>query len=306
MTWIAKGVTTPGVCLVRPEPDASVGLDRHQPRVLAAGPLADVPLGDVGGALEPQRERRHRELGVGTDERHERLDVVRLERLDVPAEQRLLLGIDPGGVDGLGIDLGHGGSGPLERAVDRGDRGVQQFGDLDRLPTQHLPQDQHGALAGRQVLERGDEGQADRLAGLGELGGVRDRRKHPGIGDGLNPGVLGQHGAERRSRAGRSFELHRPGPPLSAPEHVEAHVGGDPVQPRPDRGPSLERVVGPPGPNHRLLHRVLGVEAGAEHAVAVAGELTSMELELGIEVQDICRGAPRRCADAAGFGTADA
>ena len=35
--------------------------------------------------------------------------------------------------------------------------GVEQVGDLSRLPAQHLAQDQHGPLPGGQVLQRGDE-----------------------------------------------------------------------------------------------------------------------------------------------------
>ena len=37
----------------------------------------------------------------------------------------------------------------------------------------------------------------------------------------------------RRVRRPRRPQLHRPGPALAAPEHVQAHVGGDAVQPRP-------------------------------------------------------------------------
>ena len=67
---------------------------------------------------------------------------------------------------------GHGGSGSLEGAVDRGDTGVEQLGDLVGVPAEHLPQDQHRPLARRQVLEGGDEGKTDGLPGGGELGRV--------------------------------------------------------------------------------------------------------------------------------------
>ena len=77
-----------------------------------------------------------------------------------------MLGVD-GGVELLALAGGQGGPGPLEGAVDRGDAGVEQLGDLGRLPAQHLAQDEHRPLPGRQVLEGGDEGQPDRLAGGG-------------------------------------------------------------------------------------------------------------------------------------------
>ena len=50
---------------------------------------------------------------------------------------------------------------------------------------------------------------------------------------------------------------------------------------REDR-PSNE-VVGPPGPDHGLLDRVLGFEAGAQHPVAVAGELPAVALQRTFE-----------------------
>jgi hypothetical protein len=55
-------------------------------------------------------------------------------------------------------------SGSLERAVDRRNRRIEQLGDLGRPPAQDLSQDQHGSLSGREVLQGGDEGKADRLA----------------------------------------------------------------------------------------------------------------------------------------------
>ena len=54
----------------------------------------------------------------------------------------------PGGA-GVDVDGLERGPGPLQRAVHRRHRGVEQLGHLARLPAQHLAQDQHGALAGR-------------------------------------------------------------------------------------------------------------------------------------------------------------
>ena len=115
-------------------------------------------------------------------------------------------------------------------------------------------QDQRGALPGRQVLQRSDEREAQGLARdravLGQVG-VRDRLEpHDFRGD---VQVLDHR------RAGRA-EVHRPGAPLAAAQHVQAHVRRDPVEPRPQRRAPLEPVVGAPGAHHRLLHRVLGLE----------------------------------------------
>jgi hypothetical protein len=46
----------------------------------------------------------------------------------------------------------------LQRAIDRRHRGLQQRGDLGGAPAQHLPQDQHGALAGGELLQGHHEG----------------------------------------------------------------------------------------------------------------------------------------------------
>ena len=71
-----------------------------------------------------------------------------------------------------GLARGHGGACPLQRAVGGGDRGVQEFRDLVRFPSQHVTQDQHGPLPGRQVLECGHERQSYGLPRDGHLGWV--------------------------------------------------------------------------------------------------------------------------------------
>ena len=54
--------------------------------------------------------------------------------------------------------------------------------DLERAETQHLAQDQHRPLVGREVLERGDEGELDTLellvaaSGAARPGAEPDRR----------------------------------------------------------------------------------------------------------------------------------
>jgi hypothetical protein len=47
---------------------------------------------------------------------------------------------------------------PLDRAVDRGRARVKDVGDLPRREAESIAKDQCSALAGRKVVERGDEG----------------------------------------------------------------------------------------------------------------------------------------------------
>ena len=83
--------------------------------------------------------------------------------------------------------------------------------------------------------------------------------------------------------AGRT-EIHRPRPALTTVEHVEADVGRNPVEPGTKRCAPLEAVVAAPGADVGLLHGVLGLERGAEHAVAVARQLAAVLLEAGREL----------------------
>ena len=160
--------------------------------------------------------------------------------------------------------------GALERAVDRGHARLQELGGLGRLPAQHLAEDQRRALAGRQVLKRRDEGEPD---------ASRAPRPRP-------PGRLGRRAPSGSARSSvtsgsvcrfasigslRRAEVHRPRAPLAAFEHVQADVGGDPVEPGAQRRPALEAVEAAPGADQRLLHRVLGLERGPEHPIAVPG-----------------------------------
>ena len=166
-----------------------------------------------------------------------------------------------------------------ERAVHRGVARLEQLGHLGGVPPHDVAQQQHRALTRREVLQRGDEREADGLARLGQLGGVAIDRQHARVGDGQHPLRLGEHRRGRRVGGRRAAEVHRAGAPVAAVEHVEAHVGGDAVEPRPQLRPALEAVVGAPGAHHGLLHGVLGLERRAEHPVAVCGELPAVPLQ---------------------------
>ena len=152
----------------------------------------------------------------------------------------------------------------LERAVDRGDARVEELRDLGRLPAQHLAEDEHGALARRQMLERGDEGEPDRLARHGDVGRVsvsgNDERRPASGSIQVTSGSVSP-GARRGCPAGpRSIGRARRSRPL---EHVEADVRRDAVEPRAQRRAALEAVDAPPRAQEGLLDGVLRLERRA-------------------------------------------
>ena len=213
-------------------------------------------------------------------QRYQSLDVVALEGVHVPVEER---GV--GAVQGLGASLGgqvpECAPRPLQGAVDGGHARAEELGCLGRLPAEHVAQDQRRALAGRKVLERGDEGQADGLAVLGDLGRVRALGGDPVVGNRGQPRGFGQQWSEEGFiRRGRRAHLHGPRPALDVAVHVDAHVGGNAVEPGPDAGSALEPADAAPRPQEGVLHGVLGLEARTEHAVAVAGQLPAVLLQL--------------------------
>ena len=171
-------------------------------------------------------------------------------------------------VDGLlgEAAVGHLGVGALQRGVDRGDGGLERLGDLGGRPAQHVAQDEHRALAGRQVLEGGDEGEPDRVA-LGDHDGGVGHRLEPGDLVVLLERVAG-HLVGRAEPGGQ-----RPSGP--ALEVGEADVGGDPVEPGADRGAALEAGARPSrragtsparGPRPRAPTRSSGSSAPAARA----------------------------------------
>src|SRR5262249_56700333 len=56
---------------------------------------------------------------------------------------------------------------------------------------------------------------------------------------------------------------------LSAREHVEAHVRGDPVEPPAKRTASVETFEATPGAEVGFLHCVVSLMKRGEHAIAV-------------------------------------
>jgi hypothetical protein len=163
------------------------------------------------------------------------------------------------------------GAGPLQRAVDRGDAGAEQVGDLLGGPGEHVTQDQHGPLGAGQQLQGGDEGQGDALAPVHDGGGV---------GVGVGELVEQRIGVRLQPRDVERAADRAAGP---AVDHLEAGRGADPIQPVPQRRPALIPVEPPPGTQQRLLDRLLGVVERAEHPVAVQVKSPQMRCDERLE-----------------------
>lgn len=181
-----RGVTTVPARLVVTEGGRPVGVDGHQFGTEATVPGTDHETADVVSPQEPHGVRRHRLHGVLVQQADQLVDVEALKGVDVPGQQLALAGVHHG-LARAGVECGQRGPGALQGAVHRGHARVEQFSHLRGLPPQYLAQDQGGPLARRQVLQGGDERQADGLAFLGQLGGVGFEREDPVVGDGGDP-----------------------------------------------------------------------------------------------------------------------
>ena len=99
-----------------------------------------------------------------------------------------------------------GGAGALERAGHRLLAGVEDAGYLAGAEPEDVAQDEDGALAGRQELQRGDERQRDGLAGLVPGLGAGRAVGEPleeEVRVGLEPDHLAQPGGLGRVKPGR-------------------------------------------------------------------------------------------------------
>src|SRR5437660_2758499 len=86
---------------------------------------------------------------------------------------------------------------------------------------------------------------------------------------------------------GRCLEPHHK-------DTFEAGVRSHSVEPWAQRRAFLDAVAIPPGKKQRLLHRVLGVRQGAEHAVTVDKQFAAMTLDIATELVWLC-GAGQGC-----------
>ena len=129
--------------------------------------------------------------------------------------------------------LGHGGPGPLEGAVGCRHAGVQGDGRLGRRSPEHVSQDERGALRG------GSTCSAARKASS-----IVSRRHHLGVGlIGSGPELVEQVVGVGLEPGHLRERVQLDSPPTALAELVEAHVGGDAVEPRPGRVPSTSSKV---------------------------------------------------------------
>ncbi len=165
-----------------------------------------------------------------------------------------------------------GGAGALQGALDRGFGGLEHDGGFGGRVAEHVAEHQDGPLAGRQVLQGGDERQLDGL--LGVVAGFRPGRgvgqaveQHVGVG--LDPDRVGHAGGLGRL----GHHRHLPRAAAAVAQRVQAAVDRDAVQPGAHRGPALESGQAAPGRQQGLLQHVLGVGYRAEDLVAVRQQL---------------------------------
>ena len=169
----------------------------------------------------------------------------------------------------------------LERAVHRCDGRRQDVRDFTGREREHLAHDDDGSLAGREVLQRGDEGELDgfalRVAGLGACVAVLDAE--PLVRVRLDPHGRGKRIARVGLRVRCLAVTERERPLRTLADHVQADVGGDLVEPRAQVGSVLEARQSSPGAEQRVLERVFGVVDRAEHPVRVRVQLVPVRLD---------------------------
>ncbi len=200
--------------------------------------------GDRLAAIEPRAERRHGEPDVLGHQCDERVDVGELPGTYVPVEQ--LGNTRIGRVGWQHARPGaHGLAGPREQAVHRGRRDAEHFPHLGVAEAEHVVQEQRGALARRQPLQRRHERQADLFAPDHLVLRINAARQL-GVADRLYPQQAGVgYQGEAVGRAGRAV--------IDRVQAVQAHVGGDLVQPAGERAGAVEARQPPPRPDQRVL-----------------------------------------------------
>ncbi len=166
------------------------------------------------------------------------------------------------------------GSGSLEGTVYGGRAGIEQLGYFSRPPRQYFAQQKHGPLLGRQVLQSSHKRQPYGVASDRQVGGVGGRGQ-PNIGYRLKPRDF----SVRRPQSGFvawGAQVRRQGPGSAGPQPAEAGIGGYFVEPRAHAALGrVEPPVSTPRPDQGLLHHVLGLAGGAQHAVTVGYQLAS-------------------------------
>ena len=209
-------------------------------------------LAEDGARAEPARERRHRDRRVLGEQLDDGVDVVALPRGHV-ARRRAPRARRRRATRSVACWLR---SGSFWSSVARARCSAlltlatvvsSVVRDLLGRVAEHLAQDQHGALARREVLERGDERELDALAQLvARLGpGEPVLQAELLVRVRLDPDGLRQRHARAVVGIGGRPEVDRQHPLGAPPDHVERRVRGDPVEPRAQRAAALEAGRGP-------------------------------------------------------------
>ena len=229
--------------------------------------------GDRGPAAEPLGVRRHGHLDVLGQQRDDSVDVPPLPGRDERRDRGSHLAVSHLSEHLLLAALGECGPDrpprPGQRARHGRDGRVQDLRGLHRRERQHVTQHQHRPLQRGEVLERDDEPQLHRLALLVDRVRRRGLPGDPGIGQRAEPDRLDERGGQPVRRVGGRSQVDRDQPPPAPLDLTQADVGGDGVEPGPQRAAPLEPVHTAPPAQQGLLHGVLGVVGGAEHPVAV-------------------------------------
>jgi hypothetical protein len=245
--------------------------------------------GDDLATAPPGRIRRHLEGDVVCEHGRERVDVAPFPGIQVALHDRADALVSQRAEGGLLAARRHPlldpPPRPLQRAVHRGDRGLQRPRGLLGREAEHVAEQEHGALRSREVLQGRDERELDGLtllvASLG--GGVSVLQPDGLVRVGLHPDRLSERFPRFVAGVGGMTVLDREASPAPSCQRVEADVGRDPVQPGAQQLMALEPRQRPPGPQQGLLEGVVGVEQRAEHPVAVGVERRPVGLDEAAE-----------------------
>src|SRR4029450_11742327 len=254
------------------------------------------------------RLRGHSKDGVVADDRRECFKVSLLARIDDLLQQLALgaVGLLPGRPFGAPPGRPFGpprwqpslkrDARPLQGAVDRRGADIQEPSGFSGRPAQHVTQDERRPLLRREKLNDCEERDFDRFAAQHDrfrVGIVLRDRLDQGVWNRLKPRNL----VGRRWSAVLLRLRGQNGPPFVAGDGIEADVGCHAVEPRTKWRSLYEALPIAPRAEKRVLQRILGVVEGAEHAIAVDQQLTTMAASEMVESLFVtstnCRG--QRC-----------
>jgi hypothetical protein len=229
-------------------------------------------------SAEPAGDGRHLVPDIGAEQVGQLVGVTGLESGEVAAQQ---FGVQVGRGDDavlVGQGTGDGQARPLQQASHGGDRDIEDARDFGRAERGDLDEKQHGALPGRQDLVGGDQRQPRAVAQRDDRRWVVGPVEQPGGRRGLQPRGRVQPRQVGMPRVDGTPESRWQDPSVGAGQGRQAHVGGDAVQPGPQRRAPVEPRVAAPGTHEGLLDEVLRVLVGAKHPVTVREQLTPVRV----------------------------